>query len=341
MKILAFETSCDDTAVAIVENGTDVLASVRHSQVEHEPYGGVVPEIAARLHSERWRPVLEECLSQANCSISDIDYLAVTNGPGLQTSLLTGTTAASFLSLLHQKPLIPVHHVLGHVCSTALERDPSKFQFPSVVLTVSGGHTDFYLRKNFIDVQKIGQTRDDAAGEAYDKVAKMLGLGYPGGPIVSQKADQGNPKAFDLPRIFLEKDSLDFSFSGLKAAVYRLTQESDSVQEESFIADVCASFQEAVVDIFLKKIVRVFQQYPDIHELHFVGGVSANKRLREEIKNLCHVHKKQFFTTQKFEYSTDNAAMIAGAAYFLVQKNPDVAQVQFVDGEAGLAINDQ
>lgn len=341
MKILAFETSCDDTGVALVENGWNVLANVRQSQVEHADYGGVVPEIAARLHAERWRAVMEKCLTDANCTLSDIDYLAVTYGPGLQTSLLTGTTAASFLSQSLQIPLIPVHHIMGHMCSTVLDRENfSEFLFPNVALTVSGGHTDFYLRQSFTDVQKVGQTIDDAAGEAYDKVAKMLHLGYPGGPIVSKLAEQGDSSAFDLPKIMLEKDSLNFSFSGLKAAVYRLLEERsfDFAQDDKFVANVCASFQRTVVDTFLAKIERLFEQFPEVRGLHFVGGVSANKQLRESIAELCEQWNKQFFTTSKFEYSTDNAAMIGSAAYFLVSQNPDIAKVQFVDADPGLQI---
>ncbi|MCF7918250.1 tRNA (adenosine(37)-N6)-threonylcarbamoyltransferase complex transferase subunit TsaD, partial [Candidatus Gracilibacteria bacterium] len=258
--------------------------------------------------------------------------------------------AASFLALTLPKPLIPEHHILGHMCSTALEREiplnppfskGEGFHFPNIALTVSGGHTDFYLRQSFTDVQKIGQTLDDAAGEAYDKVAKMLHLGYPGGPIVSQLATEGNPEAFNLPRILLDKSSLDFSFSGLKAAVYRLIEGEigeSRLQKNEFIADVCASFQAAVTDTFLTKITRVFEQFPQVKELHFVGGVSANTQLREAIANLCEKCGKQFFTTTKFEYSTDNAAMIASAAYFLIRENPDIAKVQFVDADSGLVI---
>ncbi|MCF7905577.1 tRNA (adenosine(37)-N6)-threonylcarbamoyltransferase complex transferase subunit TsaD [Candidatus Gracilibacteria bacterium] len=354
MKILAFETSCDDTGVAIVENGTRVLANVKHSQVEHSVWGGVVPEIAARLHAERWRTVLKECLAQLSCTIDDVDALAVTAGPGLQTSLLVGTTAASFLSLLTPKKLIPVQHIAGHIASVALERpefqNPSvrhgghlplqRGAFPALTLVASGGHTEFYRIEDFAHVQKVGQTIDDASGEAFDKVAKMLKLGYPGGPLVSAQAEKGDGTAFDLPRPLLAKDSLDFSFSGVKAAIYRIVAETapSQRQSEKFIADVCASFEQCVVDIFLKKLDRALDRFPECRAVHFVGGVSANKRLRAEIEKFCEKNNVQFYTTKKFEYSTDNAAMIGAAAYFAYQKHPDIAQVQFVDANPGLGI---
>jgi N6-L-threonylcarbamoyladenine synthase len=338
MKILAFETSCDDTSIAVVEDGVNVLAHVKQSQTEHNAYGGVVPEIAARLHAENWRAVLQSCLTEANLTIEEIDALAVTSGPGLQTSLLTGTTAASFLALLKNKPLIPVHHVLGHMASVALDRTVEEFQFPAITFTASGGHSDFFVCESFTDVKKVGQTIDDAAGEAFDKCAKMLGLGYPGGPIVSERAEKGDPTAFDFPVILLEKDSLNFSFSGLKAAIYRTVEKCEDPTDETFINNVCSSFQSTVVKTCVKKLERAFEMYPDVHSFHFVGGVSANKQLREALKNTCEAWDKKFFTTSKFVYSTDNAAMIGSAAYFLYEKNPEIAQVQFIDPNPRLVI---
>lgn len=335
MKILAFETSCDDTAIAIVENGTTVLSSVCVSQVDHEPYGGVVPEIAARQHSENWRVALEKCLNEANLKIEDIDYFAVTNGPGLQTSLLTGTTAASFLSLLFRKPLVPVHHIYGHICSNFLERDIPDFQFPALVLVSSGGHTEMHLWEDFTRLRKLGATLDDAAGEAFDKVAKMLRLGYPGGPLVSRAAEKGDPEAYKFPRITLGRESLDFSFSGLKAAVYRLL-ENEKIISRQLTFNICASFQQAVVDTFEKKILRVLNKYTQIKMVHFVGGVSANLAIRVSLDRLCQSRGLKFFTPVKGQYSTDNAAMIASAAYFLVRENSIVAQVQFLDAEPRL-----
>lgn len=332
MKILAFETSCDDTAVAIVEGGTKVLSSCCISQVEHSQYGGVVPEIAARLHSENWRGALEASLKEAHLGIEDIDYLAVTNGPGLQTSLLTGTTGASFLSQLHQKPLIPVHHIYGHICSNFLERDRQAFQFPALVLVSSGGHTEMHLWEEVTTLKKLGSTLDDAAGEAFDKVAKMLHLGYPGGPLVSQQAEKGNPEAFQLPRILLGRDSLDFSFSGLKASVYRaLEYGGEEPISQSLTRDMCASFQQAVVDTFYKKVTRALEAFPQIRMVHFVGGVSVNKSIQKALRHLCESRGLPFWVPKKQAYSTDNAAMIGSAAYFLVSKDPSQARVQFIE----------
>ncbi len=356
MKILAFETSCDDTAVAIVEDGTNVLASVRVAQKEHEEYGGVVPEIAARLHAENWREALEQCLSEAKLEIEDVDYLAVTNGPGLQTALLNGTTAASFFSLLYNKPLIGVHHIFGHICSVFLERKVEDLQFPSLVLVASGGHTEMHLWESPTKLKKIGQTIDDAAGEAFDKVAKMLDLGYPGGPFVSQAAENGDPEKYNFPRTLPQRDSLDFSFSGLKAAVYREVNSDQSkskaksqkskitndeqrrTNDEKRVFDVCASFQQAVVDIFLKKVERALEKYPQIQMVHFVGGVSANVAIQKALSGLCKKYEIEFLVPAKNAYSTDNAAMIASAAYFLVKKDPKIAKVQFLDAEPRMAM---
>ena len=342
MKILAFETSCDDTAIAIIEDGYKVLVNSRITQTEHEKWGGVVPEIAARLHSENWKKLLEDCLAETNLSIEDIDYIACTQGPGLQTSLLTGTTAASFLSLCFQKPLIPVHHIYGHICSGLLEQVASP-QFPALVLTVSGGHTQMHLWQSFTDLNCLGSTLDDAAGEAFDKVAKMLGLGYPGGPIVSEMAENGDRLKYDLPKIYLAKDSLDFSFSGLKASVYRLieVQNKTPLSEtdfKTFQADVCASFEYAVGKIFCRKIERVLTQYPEIKSVYFVGGVSANIYLNKIISEFLSLKNISLHTPQKIAYSTDNAAMIGSAAYQLLQENPDIAKIQFIDADSRLLL---
>lgn len=366
MKILAFETSCDDTAVAIVENGTKVLASVRVSQLEHDKYGGVVPEIAARLHSENWRGTLEECLNLAGISEKEIDALAVTNGPGLQTSLFTGTTAASFLSLLCQKPLIPVHHIFGHMSSIWLDQNPAKFsrnlssnlnlnkspskleliseKFPVLVLTVSGGHTEFFLQKNMTDVVRLGGTLDDAAGEAFDKVAKMLGLGYPGGPIVGNRAEDGDREKYKFPQPMLGKESLDFSFSGVKSAVYREIEAEKKKYEnfagfsQNFINDVCASFEKTVAEIFIKKIKRAIAQNPEVKAVHFVGGVSANEYLRKNLAKFIESQGRELQIPAKFEYCTDNAAMIGSAAFWLYQKNSEIAKIQYVDANSRLKI---
>ncbi|PID70190.1 tRNA (adenosine(37)-N6)-threonylcarbamoyltransferase complex transferase subunit TsaD [bacterium DOLZORAL124_38_8] len=326
MKILAFETSCDDTAVAVIEDGTKVLSNVRISQSDHEAWGGVVPELAARLHAENWRRTYEQALETAKCSMQDIDAVAVTQGPGLQTSLLTGTTAATFLAHLYQKPLIPVHHIYGHICSSLLERKPSDIQFPVLVLTVSGGHTSMYVWKSFCEVELLGTTLDDAAGEAFDKTARMLGLGYPGGPIVSDRALKGNREQYDLPRIYLAKESLDFSFSGLKSAIFRLVEaekDAHGVLSEQFVNDVCASFEKAVERIFHKKITRVLERFPDIQQVHFVGGVSANTYLRSSFETFLKKQGRALLRPKNFAYCTDNAAMIGAAAQCLYNQFGD------------------
>ena len=357
MKILAFETSCDDTAVAIVEEGTHVLSNVCVSQVEHTQFGGVVPEIAARLHSENWRGALEKCLKEASLSLEDIDYIAVTAGPGLQTSLLTGTTAASFLAQFFHKKIIPVQHIRGHINSIILDRDLDEIEYPAIVLTVSGGHSDIYLQASKTEIKRLGGTLDDAAGEAFDKCAKMLGLGYPGGPLVSKAAENGDEKRFQFPRPYLTKESLDFSFSGIKAAVYREIEReklrfdsslnfeqgvSNPIPEEGFdaqyISDVCASFEQAVVDVFVKKVSRTLSRFPLLKSVHFTGGVSANTAIREALASLCAKNKITFRVPVKLEYCTDNAAMIGAEAFLQFQKNPDIAQSQFVDADPRLGV---
>ncbi len=355
MKILAFETSCDDTAVAIVENGTKVLSSVRVSQLEHNEWGGVVPEIAARLHAEAWRPVLEQALAESGLEMKDIDYIAVTYGPGLQTSLLSGTTAASFLSLLHNIPLIPVHHVYGHLCSVFLERSIEEIKFPALVLTASGGHTEFYLWSNAMVWQKLGGSLDDAIGEAFDKLAKMLGLGYPGGPEVSKRAIHGNRKAFNLPIPNLGKGSLDLSFSGVKSAVRRLVEkEREKIEislgsslailspisfSDGFVNDLCASFEETCGRIFKKKLALIFELYPEIKSFYFVGGVSANSYLNSVFKDFVQRYGKKMLTPKKIEYSTDNAAMIGSAAYWQIQNKAVLEPaVQYIEPKSRLTL---
>lgn len=344
MKILAFETSCDDTGVAVVEDGVTVLANVRQSQTEHSKWGGVVPELASRLHSENIIPVLEKCLSDAKLKIEDIDAIAVTQGPGLSPALLNGTTVASMMSLIYQKPVIPVHHIFGHISSVFLGRDLEAVKFPALVLTVSGGHTEMHLWSDFADLKLLGSTIDDAAGEAFDKTAKMLGLGYPGGPIVSKESEKGDENAFKLPLIYLNKESLDFSFSGLKAAIYREVEkqkkEEDGI-DKIFIADLCASFESTVARTFVKKVARAIDMFPEIQDVVFVGGVSANTKIRKELnEKICQpLFHKDLVVPKTLEYCTDNAAMIGAAAFFVQRKNPELVKVQFVDADARLTIN--
>ncbi|MEK7672263.1 MAG: tRNA (adenosine(37)-N6)-threonylcarbamoyltransferase complex transferase subunit TsaD [Patescibacteria group bacterium] len=313
MKILAIETSCDETAVAIVENGRKVLANVIASQIDlHAKTGGVVPEVAAREHVLKMLPVLEEALETSSCNWDDIDAIAATKGPGLISSLIIGTETANVISCVKNKPLIPVQHISGHIYSNWLDVE-EEVQFPILILTVSGGHNELYLMRSHFDFEVLGETLDDAAGEAFDKVARILGLGYPGGPAISKIALEGDSKKFNFPKAWLEKGSLDFSFSGLKTSVLNLVKKDDFNT-----ADVAASFQEAVVEVLSEKLLMAYKQYPEVKEVHLAGGVSANKRLREVITEKFgkFAPAVKFRHPKSMSYCTDNAAMIAAAAYF-------------------------
>ncbi len=329
MNILGIETSCDETAVAVVKDGRKVLANVIASQVDlHAKTGGVVPEVAAREHVLKMIPVLEECLREAEWNWEDIDALAVTKGPGLVSSLIIGTETASVISQVKGIPLIPVQHIIGHIYSNWLGHD-EEIQFPLLVLTVSGGHNEIYLMRDHYDFELLGETRDDASGEAFDKVARLLGLGYPGGPEIAREAEKGDPDAFQFPRVMLEKDSLDFSFSGLKTAVLTEVKQLHAKGVElndAVRCDLAASFQEAAVDILSAKLMRALEMYPDVKEIHLAGGVSANRLLRARIGELK-PDSVEFRFPQSIRFCTDNAAMIAGAGYYLWQKDPDKFKV--------------
>lgn len=321
MKILGIETSCDETACAIVEDGRKVLANVISSQIDiHAKTGGVVPEVAAREHVLKMIPVLDECLKVGNCDWEDIEAIAITRGPGLISSLIIGTETANVISYVKNKPLIPVQHIVGHVYSNWLEVE-DEIEFPVVVLTVSGGHNELILMKDHHELEVLGETRDDAAGEAFDKVARLLGLGYPGGPAISKIAEVGDAARFKFPVILLGKDSLDFSFSGLKTAVLTEVKKHEPQMTEQLKADLAASFQEAVVKTLAIKLRMAQEKFPGVKEAHLAGGVSANKRLREiMIKEIPKNIKLRY--PKSLVYCTDNAAMIASAAYFQYQKNP-------------------
>lgn len=325
MKILAIETSCDETAAAIVEDGYNVLANVIASQIDlHAKTGGVVPEVAARCHVLKMPAVLDECLEEAKCNWDDIDAIAVTKGPGLVSSLIIGTETASVISYVMNKPLIPMQHIVGHVYSNWLNVE-EEIQFPVLILTVSGGHNELILMRGHHNFEVLGETRDDAAGEAFDKVARLLGLGYPGGPAISKLAEKGDAKTVKLPRIMLEKGSFDFSFSGLKTAVLNEVKRNEGKISEKMKADIAASFQEAVVEVLAEKLILAAKRFP-VKELHLAGGVSANKRLRETVLEKLEVEKPGMKATFRFPksiaYCTDNAAMIASAAYFGYVKDP-------------------
>ncbi|MFH1534335.1 MAG: tRNA (adenosine(37)-N6)-threonylcarbamoyltransferase complex transferase subunit TsaD [Nitrospirota bacterium] len=314
MKILGIETSCDETACSVVRDGRDVLANVVASQIDiHAKTGGVVPEVAAREHVVHMIPVLDECLSASGCSWDDIDALAITQGPGLVSSLIIGTETANVISYVRRKPLIPVQHIIGHIYSNWLEVENS-IEFPVLILTVSGGHNELVLMRGHGEFEVLGETRDDSAGEAFDKVARLLGLGYPGGPAISRVAENGSATAYNFPRAWLDKGSLDFSFSGLKTSVLDLVKK-EGRNDDQFKADVGSSFQEAVVEVLAGKLKRALDVNPDVKEVHLAGGVSANLRLREVCGEKFGNIKFRF--PKKISYCTDNAAMIACAGFHL------------------------
>lgn len=321
MIFLGIETSCDETAAAVVLDGCVVLSNVIASQVDlHRQTGGVVPEVAAREHTVKILPVIEKALEDAKVSFEQIDGIAVTVRPGLIASLLTGVNTANTFARLGEKILVPVNHIEGHIYANFLDRNLDEIQFPIVGLTISGGHNELFLMRGHCDIVSLGATRDDAAGEAFDKVARLLGLPYPGGPEISRLAEQGNATRYSLPRALL-KNSYDFSFSGLKSAVSRLVQIEGSALNK---CDLAASFEEAVCDVLSVKLMGAAQKYGAC-EVHLAGGVSANLRLRARVherlmKKLPNV---TFRFPSKLIYCTDNAAMIAGAGYFRYQLEPE------------------
>jgi len=329
MNILAIESSCDETSAAVVKNGTEVLSNVIASQaMMHNATGGVVPEVAAREHVNNIIPVIDKALAEANITLAKIDAIAVTYGPGLGVALVIGTSVANTLALIMQKPLIPVKHIYGHVYAPWLDSKKSA-QFPILSLSVSGGHNELFLIKDHMEFQVLGETADDAAGEAFDKVARMIGLGYPGGPVVEAAAKKGDPHAFNFPKASFSDGRLDFSFSGLKTAIlYHLQKNTSRLTDKRFLADTAASFQRAVIEALSSRVFTALDTYPDIKEVHVTGGVSANSALREHIeqglKNWNKINGKNisFRTPAKLSYCTDNAAMIGAAAYFEFQKNP-------------------
>ncbi len=315
MLILGIDTSCDDTAAAIVEDGRRIFSNIVSNQDEiHKKYGGIVPELASRRHIEMIWPVVDESVKKAGVHFKDISAIAVTQGPGLIGSLLVGVCFAKSLSFVNDIPMVAVNHLEGHIFSVFLEEKPS---FPFLALVVSGGHTNIYKVGGFGSYIEIGRTRDDAAGEAYDKVSKLLGFGYPGGPIIDTIALKGNPEAIDFPRANLQ-GSFDFSFSGLKTAVlHHLRKNPESLKE-----DIAASFQLSVVEVLTKKSIEAAKT-TGIHKLVLSGGVSANSALRESIMHHASKEGIDVFLPS-LHLCTDNAAMIASAGYYRFQKG-DIA----------------
>lgn len=315
MLILGIESSCDETAAAVVEDGRRILSSQVASQIEiHHPYGGVVPELASRKHIEAIVPVYRQALHAAGLGPEQLDGIAVTQGPGLVGALLVGFSFAKALAQALGLPWIGVSHLEGHIHSAFLGPLPPKFPF--VALLVSGGHTSIYYVEDFGRYTLMGQTRDDAAGEAFDKVAKMLGLGYPGGGVISSLARQGDPEKIRFPRTYLNKSEFDFSFSGLKTAVNRYIQtHADTYQDQ--VPDIVAGFQEAVVEVLAYKIIRAAAE-KNCRHISLVGGVAANPRLRDQLqrdadRNGLQVH------IPTIELCGDNAAMIAAAGYYALK----------------------
>ena len=306
MLILGIESSCDETAIAIVNEKYEVLSNVIASQIlDHRKTLGVVPEVAARLHVAKLNPVLAKALADADLTMQDIDLISVSNRPGLVGCLVCGCTFASTLGMIYGKPVMGVNHKLGHVYSCLLNLQ-EKVEFPVVVLSVSGGHNELYLLKSLMDYQILGETLDDAAGEAYDKVAKMLDLPYPGGPEISRLAEQGDEDKFNFPDP-LRHQPFNFSFSGLKTNVKNTIAQVENIQEER--ADIAASFQKTINQNLGKKLVFAAKQF-SAKEVHLVGGVSANKDLRMRIKALI-PEDIRFRSPEDFSFCTDNAAMIA------------------------------
>ncbi len=318
---LGIESSCDETSMSIVKNGEYEIATIVLSQIDiHKKFGGVVPEIASRSHIESITIVLDELLNKSKIKIDDIDIIGVTYGPGLIGSLLIGLQCAKTISLITKKPLIPVHHIAGHIYANNLEK---RLEFPLISLVVSGGHTELvYMDKDY-SFKRIGGTLDDAVGEAYDKVAKILGLEYPGGPKVDKLSKLGKD-TYNLPYP-LDDDSYNFSFSGIKSAVVNLVHNENQRGNNIRIEDMCKTFQNRVVTIITKKTRHAIKEYK-VKNLVMAGGVAANTGLRESIENMCKEENINF-SVPRIEYCTDNAAMIASAAYY-AYKNDIVADLE-------------
>lgn len=315
--ILAIESSCDETAAAVVKNGRMVLSNVISSQIAlHTLYGGVVPEIASRKHIEKINQVIEEALTEAGMELSQMDAIGVTYGPGLVGALLVGVAEAKAISYATGIPLVGVHHIEGHVSANYIEHPD--LEPPFLCLIVSGGHTHLVIVKEYGEYEIIGRTHDDAAGEAYDKVARAIGLGYPGGPKIDKLAKEGNPMAIPFPRAHVEGCPYDFSFSGLKSAVLNYLHHAEQLGEEINRADVAASFQGAVVDVLVDRTLQAAKEY-GIDKVALAGGVASNSALRAGMKEACEkAGKKLYFPSPVF--CTDNAAMIGAAAYYEYKK---------------------
>lgn len=311
--ILAIESSCDETAASVVKNGRTVLSNVINSQIDiHTMYGGVVPEIASRKHIENINKVIELALKDANVTLDDITAIGVTYGPGLVGALLVGVAEAKAIAFATGKPLVGVHHIEGHISANYIEN--ADLKPPFVALVVSGGHTHLVNVKDYGEYEIIGRTRDDAAGEAFDKVARAVGLGYPGGPKVDKLAKEGNPDAIKFPRAHVDDAPYDFSFSGIKSAVLNYINSCEMKEEEFNKADLVASFQKAVVDALVSRAIKLTKE-TGVGKLAIAGGVASNSALRKELQDECKKNGIQFYSPSPI-LCTDNAAMIGAAAYY-------------------------
>ncbi|HET6786135.1 MAG TPA: tRNA (adenosine(37)-N6)-threonylcarbamoyltransferase complex transferase subunit TsaD [Erysipelotrichaceae bacterium] len=311
MRICAIETSCDETAVAIIENGRTVLSNIVSSQINtHAAFGGVIPEVASRIHIENISIVLDEAIKTANLTMKDIDAFAITQGPGLIGSLHVGLIAAKTLAWYYNKPLIPIHHITGHIYANQFV---DELQYPMLALVVSGGHTELVLLKEEFKFEILGSTQDDAIGEAFDKVARVMGLPYPGGPQIDRLAKEGKPN-YKLPKIKTQ-NPLDFSFSGLKSSVLQLIQRN---KEELIVADLAYAFQEAAINEIMNKTLIALEQN-SIKHFVLAGGVAANSRLRERVLELNTYYPELKITIPPMWCCTDNAAMIGAVAYVAYQ----------------------
>lgn len=311
--LLAIESSCDETAAAVVKNGREVLSNVIYSQIAlHVEYGGVVPEIASRKHIEKINQVIEQALSDAGVTLKDLDGIAVTYGPGLVGALLVGVSEAKAISFATGLPLIGVHHIEGHISANYIEN--KDLEPPFVCLVASGGHSHLVVVKGYGEYEIIGRTRDDAAGEAFDKVARAIGLGYPGGPKIDKLSKEGNPDAIAFPRAKVDENAYDFSFSGLKSAVLNYVNGCQMKGEEYSRADVAASFQKAVVDVLVEHSMHAMKEF-GFEKFAIAGGVASNSSLRKAFAERCEKEGYRFYYPTPI-YCTDNAAMIGAAGYY-------------------------
>ncbi len=324
--VLAIETSCDETAAAVVKNGRYVLSNIISSQIDiHKIYGGVVPEIASRKHIENIDYVIDEALEKANVKLNDIDIIAVTYGPGLVGALLVGISKAKALAYALNKPLIGVHHIEGHISANYIE--DINFTPEFICLVVSGGHSHIVHVSDYNKYEVIGYTRDDAVGEAYDKISRAIGYGYPGGPIIDKLAKMGNPNAINFPRIYLEDNSYDFSFSGLKSSVLNYINKCKMMNTEIVPEDISASFQQAIVEVLVNKTIKSARER-NINKIAMAGGVACNSGLRELMNEACKTYNIQL-NYPSLVLCTDNAAMIGSAGYY-----------QYINGiQHGLELN--